>query len=307
VAGEITKNIDSNTIDAAAATNNMFLDFFRKGAQGIHDLISQSGGEEALKKGAEAAKVIQNVASQGTAHGVDATVDGINHMVVQPAVEGASEVVGWTSYLPSAAIGWILASGFTGGLTGVIRENKERNSFSHYASLIDEVHNFKPENNPQSFENDPRVKLAVACKQISNEPDKTKYSFTKEEWLVFAAATREARCSLLRSKTKAAQITINEETSAIERKTRVVESIVFNTQAALAEEDRDLAGNILTLYDKRLTADMNPLEKKNALENTVKRKILRYSETFVGSGINATGMPTLWKAFKIAAKVVLPI
>lgn len=79
------------------------------------------------------------------------------------------------------------------------------------------------------------------------------------------------------------------------------------TQAVLAEEDRDLAGNILTLYDKRLTADMNPLEKKNALENTVKRKILRYSETFVGSGINATGMPTLWKAFKIAAKVVLPI
>jgi hypothetical protein len=39
----------------------------------------------------------------------------------------------------------------------------------------------------------------------------------------------------------------------------------------------------------------------------MKRKILRYSETFVGSGINATGMPTLWKAFKIAAKVVLPI
>ena len=292
----VTKDIDPAIVEAAKKTTGQFKDAFHS--------LGNLFGHHPIEKGAEIVK-------SGAAHGVDVSVEGINHTVIQPAIESASDAVGWTSYLPSAAIGYLLASGFAGGVAGVIQERREKNSFAHYSDLIAEVNSFKPEDNPVSFEQDPRVKLAVEFKRISETPDKTKYSFTKEEWLLFAAGAREAKCSLLRSKTRAAEITLPEEHPVLERKVRAIDGIMLNEQSQLAEADMELAKNILVQFDTRLTQEMSPLEKENALQNTVSRKILRYSKTFVKSGLNATGIPTLWKAtklsLKVARKVILPI
>ncbi len=258
------------------------------------DTIEGAGGKEMLDATKEAIV-------SGTGKGVDSTVDGVNQLL-HPAIDAASETAGWTSYLPAAAIGYMLASGIVGGIAGVLKERKDRNSFDHVKPLIDRVWTFNKEN-VENSEQDPRIELVVVFNQMKNEPNKSKYSLTKEEWLLLATATREARCSLLREKTKAPEITLGIEKKSLETKSDIVERIISNTQYSLAEEDMNLAREILVQYDNRLTQDMQPLEKQNALENKMSRKIVRYSKTFVQSGLKSTGLPTLWKGVKIPLKL----
>lgn len=310
-AGKVAENIDPDLVEAAKETTKqmkgVFSSFFNK----ARDLVSGNGGEEIVNSGAEATKAIKSAVSETASQGIDSTVEGINNVVIKPAVESASDIVGWASYLPSAAIGYFLTSGIVGGAAGVIQEKRQENSFSFFTDLINQVNTFDIDKNPEVFEDDPRVKLIVEFKRISESPDKTKYHFTKQEWLQFAAATREAKCSLLRSKTRAPQIILAEEQPALDRKARAIEGIIFNTQSKLAEADRELATKILIQFDDRMTTEMEPLEKEVALENTFSRKILKYSKTFVKSGINATGLPFLWKGLKtsvkVASKIILPI
>jgi hypothetical protein len=298
-AGKVADKIDPDVVEATKQTAAQFKGFFNGLFQKAHDAV----GPDVAEAGKMTTDAIKDVVTDASSHGVDATVDGINHMIVQPAVEGTSHIVKLASFLPSAAIGYFLTSGIAGGTAGVIQEMRQENSFSHFEELINEVNSFDINNNPEVFEDDPRIKLVVEFKRISESPDKTKYHFTKEEWLRFAAATREAKCSLLRSKTRPSQITLPEEKPFIERKQNVIDSVILNTQAELAEADRELATRLLVQYDNRLTEEMEPLEKENALENMMSRKILKYSKTFVKSGINATGLPILWKGFKTSAKI----
>ena len=306
-ADSAANSIDSNAVEAAKMTANQVKGFFK----GALDLVTDNVDPDVIEAGRQTAGAIKGAVSEGAAFGVDTTVEGINHAIVNPAIEGTSHLAGWASYLPSAAIGYFLTSGFVGGATGVFQEMRQENSFSHFKELIDTVNSFDIDNNPEVFENDPRIRLVVEFNKISNSSDKTKYHFTKQEWLQFAAAVREAKCSLLRSKTRAAQIIDDEERPFQERKQRSIDNIILNTQAELAAADRDLAMRLLVQFDTRLTEEMGPLEKEVALENMMGRKILKYSKTFVKSGINATGLPMLWRGFKasakFAAKVVLPI
>jgi hypothetical protein len=213
------------------------------------------------------------------------------------------------SYLPSAAIGYLLASGFVGGTAGVVEHMRHERSFAHILELISRCKETYA--GEVGSENDPRVLLIAEFARSSQQGELKKLNLTQAQWLTFAAETRKAKCSLLREKTRAPEIVLDEEKTVIEKKQRVIDSIVLNRQSDLAQADRELATIILAQFEKSVAQAIDPIDAAHAQQQELSKKIVKYSGIFVRSGINATGLPTLWRGFKrsvkFVGKVLLPI
>jgi hypothetical protein len=302
-ANSVSEAARSATEGMNPAVVNDFKDMFRSAkdalgdaAKATKDMITDAGGGDILKSGADILTSAKDAISSGTSKGVDATVDQVNQVVIQPTIDTTAEAAGWTTYLPAAAIGYLVTSGVVGGVAEVMKERKEETSFTRVQALIDKVWNFDPHEEP-----DPRLELIGTFKEISDSPDKKKYSFSKEEWLRFAAAAREARCSLLRDKTKAPEITLGIEKKGLEKKAAATE-LIIKAQEALAQEDIAFATEILAQYDEGLERDLQPFERRRALEKKLGSKLARYTKAFAHGALQGTGLPVVWKGVKMTAK-----
>lgn len=312
-------HVDPGMLDAA---KNAF-GLIKRGAGAVADKIGDLVGTNVVHAGTSAINNAKQTMNDVVGQNIDRTVDGINRTVFRPTIDAVSDLAGVTSYVPAGVIAYLIASSLTGGTAAVIREMRRENSFAGLKPLIDAVNNYDSDeasvedHNESEAANqtdeDPRIELIATFKRISEAHDKNKYSFTKEEWLAFAAATRKARCSLLREHTHPSRITLEEQQPVLDNVERVVDGII-KTQAKaaeIAEIDRAYALEILAQYDRIISEDIMPSERRHELENRIGPKIMRYAEIFTRSGIKATGLPSLWRAtkfgLKVARKAVLPI
>lgn len=294
-------------------------DALKKGADTVTHGVKDILGTNVVNKGAELIGNAKNSVSDVVGQNLERVTSSANHNIIRPTIDAVSGAfANVTTWVPAGIIGYILGSGAIGGTIAVVQEKRKKNSFAFYEPLMERVMNYPDHENgrdedeniedPGAVDQDPRVELIHAFNQILEEPDKSKYHFTKEEWLRFAASVREARVSLLREKTESPDVAIPELTTGLAKQEKIVDDIAWNRftkqQAGLAEADSNLAADILTQYDRALEKDLSPVERRYAAENTSFKNLARYSKTFVRGGIKATGLPTIWKAVKLGAKVV---
>jgi hypothetical protein len=307
--GSVVEGIDPSIVQTSKETAGAVASFFNGVAGRAREFVVDSGGGDALKVGDRTLTAVTEAVSTGTSRGVDVAVESINSNLVQPTIDVTSDTVGTLSYLPSAAIGYMIASGIVGGTAGVVEQIRNESGFAHVSELI--THSRESHMREHAEKDDPRVKLIAEFKRCAQPSENKKLKFTQAQWLLFAAETRNAKCSLLRAKIQAPEIVLDEEKTVIEKKQRIVDSIILNTQSGLAEADRELATLILAQFEQMVTQATDPIEAAHAQEQVLSKKILKYSQIFVRSGLTATGMPTLWRAFKrsarFAGKMILPI
>ncbi len=224
--------------------------------------------------------------------GLNQSVHAVNEYVVQPTIDGTASATGYAAYLPSAAIGYLTGSALFGGSMGIYQEIKKERSFAVVGELIDTIKSGEGDRETSCRE------LIALFTKISNEVEggkKDAYSFTRDQWLAFAGAVREARVFLLRKKTKPSQIIADPAVKqGNERQSSVVESIISHNELAAA--DRELACEILSQFDDIVGRDIDPIMKQYADKDRIGSKIQRYSGVFVKKGFSATGLPLLWKA-----------
>ncbi len=232
--------------------------------------------------------------------GLTGSVHAVNEYVVQPTIDVTAKGTGYAAYLPSATIGYLAGSALFGGAVGVYQEIKKEHSFAVVKELIDTMESSVDASREKR---DACLELIATFTKISNkvkEVDKHGYSFTRDQWLAFASAVREAKVYLLRDKTKPAEIIADPAVKkGMEVQNEVVRGIIDN-QKGLTDADRELATAILGQFCTAISQDIDPIMREHAAHNHIASRIQRYSGVFVRKGFAATGLPLLWRAMKVA-------
>lgn len=232
--------------------------------------------------------------------------------LIDDLAQKAGELAGSIAEVPSGVAGFLVASGVTGGIIGVYREAKRSRGFEYIGEKIDRSNKMvktkiiEPEekDSKKKKPDDPRLSLLVLQRKILEHPKRMGHKLKNEEWLQMVLAARAAKIDLLREKTAAPAIVTSPEVGReLAHQARLAEAIIAD-QAALTEIDREATTEILSQFDRLLNDEMDPIEKRFKNYNSLGKKTLRYGAAFATSGLEATGIPLLWRVTRFSAKVV---
>lgn len=228
----------------------------------------------------------------------------IQERLIQPIIDSfLAPLAGQVAVIPSAIGGYLGGSVLTGGTVELLRERKRSHGFERIAILIEASEQMIRDRKRKDNTQDPRDEIIAYHEAIIEDPKRLGHHLINEEWLQFVAAARKAKVDKLRELTRSPAIVAADKTKeGLTIQENLVETII-HAQERITQADQEMAIAILSQFDKELEKLDDPVEKYIKGNHRIFPKITRYSKAFVRGGVNATGVPLLFRMVKGTIKI----